>query len=72
MGKKGRKGADDWEKDFDALDEEGNLKEAEAGADEAAAPAGALPPARLRRFRSLHRLRVACCCCCCCCCCCAA
>lgn len=43
MGKKGRKGADDWEKDFELLDEEGNLKEAPA-AEETAAPAGAVLP----------------------------
>lgn len=47
MGKKGRKGADDWEKDFE-LDDEGNLaalKQDEPA--EAAAPAGkqaVLPP----------------------------
>lgn len=41
MGKKGRKGADDWEKDFE-LDDEGNLAALKQGepAEEAAPAAG--------------------------------
>jgi hypothetical protein len=50
MGKKGRRGNDDWEKDFE-LDEDGELKALKEPAEEEAAAAG-VPCMRQAAFKS--------------------